>query len=94
MEHGFCANKYLAEIHSICYNKSIGMSPKQRRTGVTPDISAYLQYKFSECVLYLDHEETWPSSNERPGYWVGVAHNIGNAITYWIFDDQMKCLIA
>ena len=90
----YFAIKYLADVHSICYNKSIGMSPCQWQTGVTPDISAYLQFKFWPCILYLDHEESWQSSNEQSGYWVGIAHNVRNALTYWIFDDQMKQLVA
>jgi len=90
----YFAAKYLSEIHSICYDKKLGMSPRQKRTGITPDISAYLQFQFWEKVLYLDHEESWPSSKERTGYWVGVAHNVGDALTYWIFDDQSKWLLA
>ena len=60
----YFAVKYLADVHSICYHKKIDMSPRQKRTGVTPDISAYLQFRFWARVLYLDHEEKWPSSNE------------------------------
>ena len=62
--------------------------------GSTVDISAFLQFTFWQRVLYLDHEEPWPHSKERPGYWVGVAHNIGDALTYWIYDDQAKRLLA
>jgi len=90
----YFAAKYLSDVHNICYDKTHAMSPYQKRNGVTPDISAYLQFQFWERVLYLDHEETWPSSKERTGYWVGVAHNIGDAMTYWIFDDQTKKLVA
>ena len=90
----YFATKYLSDVHNICYDKTHAMSPYQKRNGVTPDISAYLQFQFWERVLYLDHEETWPSSKERTGYWVGVAHNIGDAMTYWIFDDQTKRLVA
>ena len=38
----YLAIKYLSEIHSICYDQTIGMSPSQKHTGITPDISAYL----------------------------------------------------
>ena len=61
---------------------------------MTADISAFLQFCFWERVLYLDHEESWPRSHERPGYWLGVAHNIGDALTYWIYDDQSKQVLA
>ena len=90
----YFAVKYLCDIHAITYDPKLGMSPEQKRRGVTPDISAYLQFKFWEPILYLDHEGSWPSSKERPGYWVGVAKNVGDNLTYWIFDDQMKRLLA
>ena len=70
------------------------MCPRQYRTGVTPDISAFLQFKLWDCILYLDPEAPWPFFNERTAYWVGVTENIGDALTYWIYDDQMKCLLA
>lgn len=89
----FCI-KYLADIHSICYDKTIGTTPWRRRHGTTPDISAFLQFSFWQRVLYLDHESSWPASHERPGYWVGVCDNIGDALTYWIVDDQSKQLLA
>ena len=90
----YFAVKYLSEIHNICYDKLLGMCPKQKRFGRTVDISAYLQFHFWQRVLYLNHEEKWPHSNERPGYWVGVAHNVGDPLTYWIYDDQAKRLFA
>ena len=49
--------KYLADIHNICYDPEIKMTPHQKRHGNTPDISPYLQFKFWESILYLDHEE-------------------------------------
>jgi hypothetical protein len=90
------AAKYLCEIHSILSNKHLpdGMPPKQFRTGVTVDISPYLQFKFYQAILYLDNEDSWPSSKERSGYWLGVSENIGDFLTYWILDDQTKQLLA
>ena len=90
----YLAIKYLADVHNITYDPTIGTMPYQRRNGLIPDISAYLQHIFWEPVLYLDHEETWPSSKERAGRWVGIAHNIGDTLTYWILDDQTNCLLA
>ena len=64
------------------------------RTGVTKDISAFLQFSFWQPVLYLDHEGVWPASKERTGRWVGVTENIGDQLTYWILDEQSKQLVA
>ena len=68
----YFAAKYLCQVHAICFHPTIGMSPKQYRTGVTPDISAFLQFKFWEQILYLDHESSWPTSNERPDLPIGL----------------------
>ena len=45
-------------------------------------------------MLFLDHESDWPSSNERSGRWVGIAHGIGDSLTFWILDDQSKHILA
>ena len=70
------------------------MAPLQYLKGVTPDISAYLQFTFWQPVLYLDHESEWPSSKERSGRWIGLAQGIGDLLTYWILDDQSKHILA
>ena len=44
------------------------------------DISAFLEYRFYEPILYLDSDETFPSSKEKPGWWVGVANGSGKHI--------------
>ena len=35
-----------------------------------------------------------PSSKERSGRWVGLAHGIGDSLTFWILDDQSKHILA
>src|SRR5688572_22243515 len=70
------------------------MTPIQYRKGVTPDISAFLQFTFWQPILYLDHESHWPESKERSARWVGMAHSIGDALTFWVLDDQSKQLLA
>ena len=92
----FFAIKYLCEIHDRTADLSHPQSitPYQMGTGVTPDISAYLQFEFWEPILYLDHEESWPRSRERPGRWLGVCDHVGDALTYWVLDDQSKQVLA
>ena len=78
----FLAIKYLADVHNICADPTLrNQVPITVRTGVTKDISAWLQFSFWQAVLYLDHEETWPASKERAGRWVGVTENIGDQLT-------------
>src|SRR5687768_2491422 len=70
------------------------MTPLQYLEGVTPDISAYLLYTFWQPILFLDHEAVWPATNERSGRWLCVAHNIDDALIYWVLDDQSKQVLA
>lgn len=92
----YMAALYIADIHNICFDKNLPneMTPLQYLRGVTPDISVHLQFIFYQPVLFLDHEGDWPSSNERSGRWVGIAHGIGDILTFWILDDQSKYILA
>ena len=90
----YLASKYLSEVHEICYDSQLGMTPLQKRTGVTPDISAFLQHAFWDPVLYYDQEETWPSSKDRSRRWVGISKNVGVCLTYLVLDDQTKRVVS
>jgi hypothetical protein len=54
---------------------------------VTQDISALL------TVYCLDVEEPTPFTKEKAGYWLGVAHNVGVALTYHILADNSQQVI-
>lgn len=88
----FMVVQYVAAIHNICSESSLpdAMTPLQYQQGIAPDILTYLQFTFWQPVLYLDHESEWPASKERSARWVGVAHGIGDALTFWVLDDQAK----
>ena len=86
---------YLAEIHNLCASESLGWkTPKTVRFGRTFDISAYLEYQFYERVYYLEFESTFPESRELAGYWVGVAENVGDALTYYILTEDHQSVVA
>ena len=65
-------------------------------TGQHPDISPLLQYSFYEPVYYRSYDdEGFPSeSREKKGYWVGIAENIGNALTYKVLTDDTNKVIT
>ena len=92
----FHTAQYLAGVHSMLSNPNLPdkMTPKQYHTGITPNISPWLQFTFWQPILFFENENSWPSSKERCGYWPGVAENIGDFLTYWIFDDQSKKVVA
>ncbi len=50
-------------------------------------------FQFYEKVCYLDHESSFPSSKEKPGYFVGVAKNVGDKLTFKILTEDTRQLI-
>jgi hypothetical protein len=69
-------------------------SPHEKQHGYTPDISALLAFRFFEKIYYLDAEVSYPNSNEKAGYWLGVADNVGDCLTYYILTDDKHQVLA
>ena len=69
------------------------ITPFEKRHGYTPDISALLCFHFYEKILYLDFDEKFPSSKEKPGYIIGIAMNVGDALTFKILTDDHETTI-
>jgi hypothetical protein len=94
----FCwlaACKYIADVHNICSNETINHQiPLEARHGGLQDISAFLEYKFYKEILYLDSDKSFPSSKEKPGWWLGVAHNVGDAMTFKILTHDTEKIIC
>ena len=70
-----------------------GHTPLYKLSGSKPDISALLLFHFYQKVFYSTFDHTFPQSEERAGYWVGVADNIGDALTFKILDAKTNRLI-
>jgi hypothetical protein len=69
-------------------------TPLEVCTGVTPDISAFLEYTFYEPVYYLSADSHFPSSsNEKIGNFAGIADSVGDALTYKILTADTKTII-
>ncbi len=86
--------QWLSEIHNITAAEALNWQILHTiQHGDTPDISAYLMFQFYERVHYLDHESSFPSSKEKPGYFVGVAKNVGDKLTFKILTEDTRQLI-
>jgi hypothetical protein len=82
--------EYMADIHNNTADETLGwITPIEKRKGNTPDISAFLHFKFYERVYYMDSDSTFPATKEKAGYWLGVSKNIGDALTYEILTDDI-----
>ena len=83
------AASYLASINNITAHETLNWrTPKEKRHGVTPDISAYTHFTFWEPIYYLNVEKTYPESRELAGRYLGVAENEGDALTFKILTDD------
>jgi hypothetical protein len=86
---------YLALVNNWTSDELLGWkTPFEKRHGYTPDISALLSFHFFEKVYYLECDETFPNTNEKPGYIIGIAMNIGDALTFDILTDDKETVIA
>ena len=47
-----------------------------------------------EPVLYLDPVAKFPETTERPGYFVGFADNVGDALTFKILKNDLSTASA
>ena len=71
-----------------------GLTPLEVATGQRPDISALLQFRWYEPILYAT-DPTFPStSNGKSGHWMGIADNQGDALTYKILTDDTQQVIT
>ncbi len=71
-----------------------GLTPLEVATGQRPDISALLQFRWFEPVLYSVDHKFASDSPEKSGRWVGIAEHQGDALTYLILTDDTNKVIA
>ena len=62
--------------------------------GITPDISPLLTFTFYQRVYFLDTEIPFPDSKERVGRFIGIAENVGDLMTFWIWTEDTEKIIA
>ena len=101
MDHTNCpgylwyhATTYSAYLLNHTASRRLGWkTPMEKAFGVTPDISALLQYAFYEPIYYHDSETSFPHTREHAGRFLGIAENIGDALTYVVLDSANNILI-
>jgi hypothetical protein len=64
--------------------------PSEAIEGNTPDISECAQFDWYEYVWYLDPAVPFLEDAKKLGCWVGVAHDVGSPMTYWILPASCK----
>ena len=80
---------YIMTLLNHTANKSLSWkTPLEKAFGITPDISALTQFAFYEPIYVLDTEESFPHSREIAGRFVGIADNMGDALTYKVLTEN------
>ncbi len=70
-------------------------TPLERLTGTTPDISPLLRFHWWQPVYYKVDDSNFPSdTTEKSGRFVGIAENVGHAMTYKILTDDTHKVIC
>jgi len=64
-----------------------GRTPFKMVTGNTPDISEYLAFEWYQPVYYFD-QTAFPEQREIKGRWIGVAHNVGQAMCFGVLPQS------
>jgi hypothetical protein len=62
-------------------------SPLEVLTGESPDCSEYTNFDFFGWVKYKDPNNTL-ADDITLGRWLGVAHSVGQAMTYWVLKSN------
>src|SRR5512137_399541 len=91
---------WLQALMYMCYSQnhtailSLGnRTPTEWLLGYTPDITVLLQFQFWEPVYYAKYDAKFPADNtEMLGRFVGIAENVGNAMTFKILTEEGKII--
>jgi hypothetical protein len=89
----FLSQDYLAHVRNLSANRKIEWKiPEQISRGV-PDISRILMFYWFEPVLYLYQVSKFPETTDKPGYLVGFADNVGDALTFKILKNDLTTVL-
>jgi len=83
--------KYHCELHNLTAHPIFILqdrTPYEWVVGRTPDISEYIDYQWYETVWYLDRDAEFPNNKKKLGKWLGIAHNVGQALCYYILPSS------
>jgi hypothetical protein len=69
-----------------------GRVPAEVVEGSTPDISEYAQFDWYQYVWYYDPTVSFPADPRKLARWVGVAHDVGNPVTFWVLPASCKVI--
>ena len=70
-----------------------GRVPSEVLEGLTPDILEYAhQFEWFKYVWYLDPAVQFPEDAKKLGRWIGIAHDVGSPMTFWVLPTSCKVI--
>ena len=69
-----------------------GRVPDEVIEGNTPDIAEYAQFDWYQYVWFHDPAVQFPEDTRRLARWIGVAHDVGNPMTFWVLPPSCKVI--
>lgn len=69
-----------------------GRAPCEAIEGNTPGISEYAHFDWYQYVWYINPAAQFPEDSRKLDWWIGVAHDIGSPMTFWIHPQSCKAL--
>ena len=85
----FCMMYVVYLLNRVAMESLGWRTPMEMALGGTPDLSALLQFKFYEPVYYHDPiGNKFPETTEKIGYFVGIAENKGDELTFWVLTGN------
>ena len=80
------------EVLSMTARRPDGRTGHKQVTGETPDISDWLDLSFFDIAQYWKNDTMMDMTDNKNqfGYWLGVSHQVGTVLTYWILTTSGK----
>jgi hypothetical protein len=86
--------EWVARIRSLTahnFDYLHGRVPEEHVSGDTPDISEFSLFTWYQWVWYRD-PASFPEDKLKLGRWIGVASNVGQALTFWILTEKAQVI--
>ena len=83
------ALKHVTFIRQILPSPRLGdRTPHEVLRHDTPDISQLLDFDLYQFVKYRALDASFPEPTMQLGRWLGIAHDIGQSMCYWILKSN------
>ena len=87
--------EWVAAIRRLTAHDLLGLDgrvPDEVVEGNMPDIAEYAQFDWYQYIWCHNPALQFPGDQRRLARWIGVAHSVGNPMTFWVLPSTCKVL--